>query len=165
MKLIKLAFLSLVTFFVLVTVISLFIPSDLRVSKAVNIAAPKERVYQQVGSLSQWPAWFPVLSVSGVESPRIIGNDSIFVGGTGIRIDHRSADSILFSMRSESGREVKGGFQVIHIAQQDSVTVQWFMNFKLSWYPWEKFSSLFYESLYGTQMEKGLARLKELEER
>jgi len=42
--------------------------------------------------------------------------------------------------------------------------VQWWMDFKLRWYPWEKFSSLFFENIYGAQMEKGLDNLKRLAE-
>jgi hypothetical protein len=38
------------------------------------------------------------------------------------------------------------------------------MDFKLKWYPWEKFKSLFYENFYGVQMEQGLSNLKELSE-
>jgi hypothetical protein len=34
------------------------------------------------------------------------------------------------------------------------------MDFRLSWYPWEKFSSLFYEKTYGAMMERGLNDLK-----
>jgi hypothetical protein len=34
------------------------------------------------------------------------------------------------------------------------------MQFKLRWYPWEKFASLLFEKQYGTQMEAGLNKLK-----
>jgi hypothetical protein len=34
------------------------------------------------------------------------------------------------------------------------------MDFKLRWYPWEKFSSLLLEKRYGPVMEQGLAKLK-----
>lgn len=164
MKLIKLAFISLLVFFILATLISLFIPSHLRISKAVNIAADKDSIYSYVSNTRQWPDWYPVLSESGT-GPEFVGNDSIQIKGTGIRIIDRQAGQILATMRSESGRGLETGWKFMHIAQQDSVTVQWFMDFNLSWYPWDKFSSLFYESLYGVQMEKGLARLKELSEK
>ena len=47
----------------------------------------------------------------------------------------------------------------------NSVTVQWYMDFHLRWYPWEKFSSLLLEKRYGPMMEKGLGNLKALVER
>jgi hypothetical protein len=34
------------------------------------------------------------------------------------------------------------------------------MDFQLAWYPWQKFSSLFYERTYGAMMERGLANFK-----
>jgi hypothetical protein len=34
------------------------------------------------------------------------------------------------------------------------------MDFQLGWYPWQKFSTFFFESTYGALMEKGLANLK-----
>lgn len=163
MKLIKLAFVSLLAFFLLAAVISLFIPGHLRISKAVNIAAPKDSVYQRIAVLKEWPSWYPILSESG-ETPSFFGSDSLHIKGTGIRITERTSEQILSTMRSESGRSLESGWKLMHIGQQDSLTVQWYMDFKLGWYPWEKFSSLFYESLYGVQMEKGLARLKEISE-
>lgn len=163
MKLIKLALLSLLVFFVLATLISLFIPSQLRISKAVNIAAPQDSIYANISNTRQWPSWYPVLTESGAQ-PEYIGGDSIQIKGTGIRILSRKADEIMATMRSESGRSLQSGWKFMNITQQDSVTVQWYMDFKMGWYPWEKFSSLFYESLYGVQMEKGLARLKEISE-
>lgn len=36
------------------------------------------------------------------------------------------------------------------------------MDFHLSWYPWQKFGSLLYESTYGAMMEKGLTNIKTL---
>jgi hypothetical protein len=34
------------------------------------------------------------------------------------------------------------------------------MDFKLPWYPWQKFGSLFYENTYGQMMQNGLANSK-----
>jgi hypothetical protein len=65
-------------------------------------------------------------------------------------------------MKKDEGRPVLNGFKFIKHAQGDSVTLQWFMDFRLRWYPWEKFRSLFYENIYGVQMEQGLGNLKEL---
>jgi hypothetical protein len=38
------------------------------------------------------------------------------------------------------------------------------MDFRLRWYPWEKFSSLLFEKSYGLTMEKGLNNIKKLSE-
>jgi hypothetical protein len=34
------------------------------------------------------------------------------------------------------------------------------MDFRLRWYPWQKFGSLLYEDTYGTMMQQGLQKLK-----
>jgi len=64
-------------------------------------------------------------------------------------------------MVTEKGKPVISGFKTIR-HPGDSLTLQWYMDFKLKWYPWEKFRSLFYENIYGVQMEQGLHNLKEL---
>jgi hypothetical protein len=51
------------------------------------------------------------------------------------------------------------------IGRSELVTLQWYMDFHLRWYPWEKFSSLLLEKRYGPMMEKGLERLKALLEK
>lgn len=52
------------------------------------------------------------------------------------------------------------GWQLHRSNPQDSATLQWYMDFHLSWYPWQKFGSLFYENNYGRMMEQGLYNLK-----
>jgi hypothetical protein len=39
------------------------------------------------------------------------------------------------------------------------------MDFRLRWYPWEKFSSLLLEKRYGPMLENGLDNLKKLMEK
>jgi hypothetical protein len=48
----------------------------------------------------------------------------------------------------------------MHEEALGSATLQWRINFHLSWYPWEKMSSLFYEKNYGLMMEQGLLNIK-----
>jgi hypothetical protein len=67
-------------------------------------------------------------------------------------------------MKTDNGRPIISGFKIIRHQQGDSATLQWYMDFELRWYPWEKFRSLFYENIYGLQMEQGLLNLKELSE-
>jgi hypothetical protein len=64
-------------------------------------------------------------------------------------------------MVADKGKPVVSGFKTIR-HPGDSSTLQWYMDFNLKWYPWDKFRSLFYENIYGVQMEQGLSNLKEL---
>src|SRR5690606_40606695 len=70
-------------------------------------------------------------------------------------------DSLLLAeMKGLSDRKILSGWQIIHHQGSDSTVVQWYMDFKLKWYPWDKFSSLLMENAYGPAMEKGLQRLR-----
>jgi len=72
-----------------------------------------------------------------------------------------NTDSLVL-MRVSYGNQlpVVNGFQVYQFESTDSLTIQWYMDFKLSWHPWRKFGSLFYEGTYGKIMKDGLDQLK-----
>jgi hypothetical protein len=63
---------------------------------------------------------------------------------------------------TNAGRKGITGWNVMHTAYPGTVTVQWYMDFRLRWYPWEKFSGLLFEKRYGPVMEKGLENLKNI---
>ena len=57
------------------------------------------------------------------------------------------------------------GWKIYHHPSTDSLTLQWYSDFHLKWYPWQKLGSLFYENTYGVMMEEGLGNLKRLAEK
>ena len=63
-----------------------------------------------------------------------------------------------------SKRDFSMGWFVVPNFNPSQVTVQWWMDFKLRWYPWEKFASLLFDKQYGTRLEIGLRRLKDFVE-
>jgi len=163
MRLIKLAIISVIVLFLLITVISLLIPSHISISRAANFPANDTIVYQSTRDLSKWKNWHPALkSIS--ENEIRSGADQLEVRGTTIILKDATNDEITVSMAEDKGRPVWTGFKFIKHPGIDSTTVQWHMDFKLRWYPWEKFRSLFYENIYGVQMEQGLSNLKKLSE-
>jgi len=60
--------------------------------------------------------------------------------------------------------EVINGWKIYRYSNMDSLTLQWYMDFHLKWYPWKKFGSLFFENTYGVMMEQGLNNVKTLTE-
>lgn len=162
MRLIKLAILSFIILFLLITLISLFIPSKIRISKATNIAAGDVVIDTNIKKLSNWKNWHPALKGIPGNEIEVLNDSGIKVKGTKIVIIERKNDELVTKMAANDGRPVITGFKTISHQQGDSATLQWFMDFKLRWYPWEKFRSLFYENIYGVQMEQGLSNLKEL---
>jgi hypothetical protein len=108
MRWLKLALISVIFFSVLLTIISFFFPSHVRISRATDIQTSKAAVMAEMNT-------------------------------------------------KETGLS---GWNVIEGSEPGKVTVQWFMDFHLRWYPWEKFSSLLLDKRYGSAMEKKLSELR-----
>jgi len=161
MKIVKLIFISFLVFFLLITGISLFIPGSLRISKAINIVASPEAVYPLLADTREWSNWHPAVQNNNIQF-QFKGEDTVQAGTSTIVVESRNPREIKTTLYASGGRKIQSGWNIMQIAQKDSLTVQWYMDFKLKWYPWEKFASLFYEGMYGVQMESGLGRLKEV---
>jgi hypothetical protein len=153
MRLLKLAFLSFVIFFLLITAISLLIPSHIRISKAVNIGSAPDSILYFIKNQEQWPLWHPAFQQRNSDS---------LLQQHNITIKPILQTDSLVTVRWQQGNHppVLNSWQVHRFAASDSVTLQWYMDFQLPWYPWQKFSSLFYENTYGQMMERGLVQLK-----
>ena len=59
MKIIRFLLINIILLFLIVTGISLFIPSHVRISRAVNVASSVDSVLQQVDDLNKWKSWYP----------------------------------------------------------------------------------------------------------
>ena len=164
MRFIKLAIISFILIFLLITTISLFIPSHIRISKATDINNTKDAVMSYISNPDKWKYWFP-----GADSLQLL-----FIEGKlkGIVLDSNSKEGLMITMVNDSSvtatnigpavkRQLESGWTIYKSSDISSVTIQWYMDFKFRWYPWEKFSSLFYENIYGVEMEKGLQNLKQ----
>ena len=167
MRLIKLAFISFVFLFLLITGISLFIPSHIRISRAVNIKANQDSVMAQIKDAAKWKNWHPGLDSAALlyvdgEVKGVILDSSDMRTPVTIVITHTTPHEVTASFNPKKMRPVTYAWQTISYPGQDSVTLQWYMDFHLRWYPWEKFSSLLLEKSHGIKMEEGLSRLKKL---
>jgi hypothetical protein len=167
MRLIKLAILSFVFLFVLVTGISLFIPSHVRLSRAVNIKADRDSIMSQVKDAAKWKNWQPgldtaqLLMVEGKVRGVVLDASDITKPVT-IIITKEDTDEVTAQFFPRKMRPVTNVWKTIAYPNKDSVTLQWYMDFNLRWYPWEKFSSLLFEKSQGVKMEQGLSNLKRL---
>jgi hypothetical protein len=149
MRIIKLGIISIVFFSLLITGMSLFFPSHVRISKAIDINADTKVVMMQLRDTGNWKNWYP-------------GADA----ASGLPVISEVTDtSVLAKSTKLKGRKSITGWIVYEAAIPNSVTVQWYMDFHLRWYPWEKFSSLLLEKRYGVMMEQGLSNLRKLLEK
>jgi hypothetical protein len=161
MRFIKLAILSFIFLFLLVTAISLFIPSHIRISRALNMLAEQDSVYSSVSVIQHWRDWHPALKDLPAADFVMMENGGMKVKNDYLKIIRSDKAEVLTELKKQEGRPVISGMKLITHQQSDSLTVQWYMDFQLRWHPWEKFRSLFYENIYGAQMEQGLANLKQ----
>ena len=148
MRLIKLALLSVFFLFLIITAFSLLIPSHVRISKAINLYASKDSVFSLVNK-ERWPEWHPAYRRDSAKFPEI-----------NIISQNVSDSEIVMHLQQGGKRVVVNGWKLYDYVSTDSITLQWYMDFNLRWYPWQKFASLFYENTYGKMMEEGLTNLK-----
>ncbi len=142
LRVLKLAVISFIFLFIVIFLISRMVPSTVRISRAININAPKELVYPILADTSRWRPWNQLM-------------------GDGIKIEILKADSNLISSRWSYGdRSLDGFYRIERIG--DVTVVQWYFDFRLKWYPWEKFGSITFEDQFGKPMEASLTKLKKL---
>ena len=153
MRLIKLGLLSIFFLFAIVTAISLLIPSHIRISKAINIHGEKDSIFGLINDTANWKLWHPAF-IPNDSTPKF---PSIHI------VQRLQNDSeIVMHLRQSGKPEVINGWKIYRHSRVDSLTLQWYMDFHLKWYPWKKFGSLFYENTYGVMMEQGLDNIKQL---
>ena len=140
---------SIIAFSLLITVFSLFFPSRARISKAIDINTETKIVLKQIKDINNWKNWYP-------------GADSIEVNPV---ITSTTDSSVTASSTMLKGSKGITGWNVYQGSVPNTVTVHWYMDFHLRWYPWEKFSSLLLEKRYGPMMQQGLEKLKKLLEK
>ena len=154
LRIIKLALISFTLIFLLVTLISLFIPSHVRISKAIDINSPADSVMALIRDTAQWKHWHPAFQ----------GETGALNTEVNIREVSSTDTLIVMEMSKDEKRKLLNGWRIYSHENREVVTLQWYLDFHLRWYPWEKFGSLFYESSYGAMMENGLGNLKNVAE-
>ena len=165
MRVVKLGIISIIVFSLLITAISLFFPSHVRISKAIDITTGKDSLMTQIADPTNWKNWYPgadtlpLLFIEG--KAKGIETDSL----QGLVITEVNDSLVLARNVGPGSKKAVSGWNIFPGRIPNSFTVQWYMDFHLRWYPWEKFSSLLLEKRYGAMMEQGLSRLKTMLEK
>ena len=142
MRIIKLAIISFIVIFIIVFLISLMIPSTVRTSRAINIEAEKNKIYPLLADTSNWSKW------------NDLKNDLV-------KVELLPSDSNLIKSNWSYGtRTIHSFYRLERLG--DITVVQWYFEFHLKWYPWEKFGSITFEKQFGPAMEQSLINLKNL---
>ncbi|HYJ38785.1 MAG TPA: SRPBCC family protein [Chitinophagaceae bacterium] len=163
MRFIKLAIISVIILFLLITALSLLLPSHVRVSRAINISATRENIAPYISDLNQWSAWNRfVIQADSLKNLEIVSDSFVKARGLEIHLMKTALDSISTRWRQPLGKVSESNF--ILIPGEHYTVVQWYFDFHLDWYPWQKFQSIIYDKQLGPYMEGSLQNLKQIME-
>ena len=158
MRLINLGLISIVVFGAMIYIFSLFIPSSVRISRAINIGLPKDTLSRYIADMRTWPHWNDMVK----QQDSVLGTfaERNYKGATlSIDILTATSDSIRARWQSGTSEPVLSGFNLVQ-SLSDTTVAQWYFDFQLKWYPWEKFGSIVFDQQLGPAMETSLDNLR-----
>ena len=161
MKFIKLVVISALLLFALITALSLLLPSDVRISRAININATSEAIYPYLSDLREWRKWNRLVQqADSMHTIKLMVDDSLASDNLHIAITRKLTDTIETNWMQPGGKISKGNFSLLR--GERYTVVQWYFDFHLDWYPWQKFQSIIYDKQLGPSMELSLLQLKQI---
>ena len=168
MRLFKGFFIVLTGLFFFITILSLFIPSKLMVSRAVVINANTGKVFSEINNLQNWKHWQPVFmndssQINFKTDSNGISNycewDSKGKKNV-VEITNKNNNSIAAVLKRSGENDVQNTISILPLADSNQVQAEWNVLIKLKWYPWEKFYGIFIEKISGQGYEDALNSLK-----
>ncbi len=161
-RFIKLAVVSFVVFFVLITVIGLMFPPFVTVVRQATIQQPKEKLYPLIADTKNWHKW---LADSTVEFKSLSNNStgkgaSVLIGGKKVMITEVTQDYIESLWEMNENRNQTSGFYLQSDSNTNGTIVQIHFTQKLNWYPWERIASRLNEKILGPVLEGNLLKLE-----
>lgn len=155
MKFIKLAIISIVVLFGLLTAFTSLLPSEVRISRAIDIHAEPLSVRNYLSDMETWQEWNEY--VKSLSNKQVSSGE---INSTELKVEMSEAgeNTITTQWTQSSGKTFPGVFKIIPM---DSVTtVQWYFDIRVKWYPWEKLGSIIYDKQIGPAMQTSLTNLK-----
>ena len=154
-------------FFILITLISLLIPSRVMTTKSVTIHAPKEKISAAIKDLQVWKKWHPVFKTDTtikISNPSSgIGANAEWIQGSKkniLRIEEDFPEGIKVSLSMPGENPVENSILILPVEEAGTFHVEWRSLTKLKWYPWEKFAGIFVSDITGPGYEIALKDLK-----
>jgi hypothetical protein len=166
---------QLVTFsfsvFILLGIVSVFLPSEVHIERSMVINAPAWLAYEQVNNLRNWEKWSPWQQADPEMKLQYKGP----IAGDGAQYSWRSRrraigeGKLVIAEAKPNERIVtemhfiqKGKGVATHSfeATQEGTLVTWAVDTKLGSNPVNKYMGLFWGSLIGPDFERGLSNLK-----
>lgn len=152
------------------------LPSEARVERSVEIAAPVEEVFAIAGDLRRMPDWSPwpevdpavAFSFEGAEQPgvgqavRWASNNPLVGNGTQKVTEHVPNERIVFE--ADYGDFGTSTSAMAFVSRGSNTTVTWSFRSELPGVM-DRWAGLMIGGSVGSEYDKGLARLKALAER
>ncbi len=157
MRLLKLGLISVIGLAIVITGMSLLIPSTARVSRAITIEAPIDSVRYKVQELDHWQSW-NLLVQHAQQTNLHFSKDAIHSDQMEVRLLKADSGAIYTEWKQRGQEPVASGFTITSSA--NATILQWYFDFKVKWYPWEKFGSIIFDRQMGPPMERSLDRLR-----
>jgi hypothetical protein len=155
--------------FLLVTVMSLFIPSKVVTVRGMPIHAPEAKISAEITDLKNWKRWHPVFmqdSSAVFSTPSSGANASVQWTTTGktntIRITEQSPSGIKFLLIRPGEKDVENILSLAPLQDGNGYQVEWQALTHLKWYPWEKFAGIFTDKMTGPGYEVALESLRKV---
>ena len=168
MRIFKGFFIVLAGLFIFITLFSLFIPSKVRITRAVVITAKAGQVYTEINDLQNWKHWQPVFKAdsSKINFVKLTNGKADVAewnsnGETNtLTITERKDNAIKALLHRKGENDTFYTIGLLPVAETGQVQVEWNVLVKLKWYPWEKFYGIFIEKISGQGYEDALNNLK-----
>jgi hypothetical protein len=173
MRLIKLVFVGAACLFIVITLISLLLPSEVKVSRAVVISAPQDKIYDDIADLRNWKNWHPSFQTDSIlidYSTPSFGkgaycNILYHSQQTHLQITDADSSSIKFLTQLNGTNDIDNEIRIIPVRAFNSYQVEWRATTQLHWYPWDKFYGIFIDKLTAQGYQNALDDLKDSLER
>ena len=172
MRLIKMFLFVLLGLFAVITIIGLFIPSSVKISRGIIVSADSSKVHEELSDVGNWNKWLPWITADSgaiVQLSPVTDQPGSYFRWKGMKINSAGTitiqsikpGEILLLHELKDMNKAEGGFRIRSTGVKNDVTeLQWYMEYKLKWYPWERFFGIFTDRTIGSAFDKGLEQFK-----
>ncbi|MES2847495.1 MAG: hypothetical protein V4685_00445 [Bacteroidota bacterium] len=165
MRFIKAFLVGATGLFIFITLLSLLIPANPRVSRTVIINSSKEKILKQINNWKNWQPLFASDAAKVEFGKTSEGGDakcSIEYNGkiTNLRIMKADSSSVTISLTGDGENDITSQIFLSSLNPSQQTRVDWIATTHLHWYPWEKFYAIFIDKLTGPGYEASLNGLK-----
>jgi hypothetical protein len=139
-------------------IISIYLPSEIRLEKAVVIDAPREQVFQQVSDLQNWPYW----TVWQLPQEKTLQHNGHFFrnrDGEFAVISRSPFENVEARMKMCGIPNIRSTF---NFQGNDKTMVSWDLRADLGKSPYRKYQGLLFRRAIVPEMEMSLGNLKNL---